>query len=226
MPATLSIVGTPIGNLEDITLRALRILREADLVLCEDTRVTRKLLNRHEIKTKTLSYHTHSSLSRVDEILVLLREGKHIALVTDAGMPGISDPGAQLVTYVRAIPDVSVTVQVIPGPSALVAAIALSGLILHEFTFLGFLPHKKGRQTALKAIAHEKRAVILYESNHRIEKLLHEATEYFPGRKIVITKELTKMHEELLSGTGAELSAILETHPEKKKGEFVVLIAP
>lgn len=226
MSATLSIVGTPIGNLEDITLRALRVLKEADLVLCEDTRVTRKLLDRYDIGTKTLSYHQHSSVTRVDEILGLLKEGKKIALVTDAGMPGISDPGPGLVNYVRALPEVEVAVEVVPGPSALVAAVALSGMVLEQFLYLGFLPHKKGRQTALREIAISKRAVVLYESSHRIDKLLGELATHCPQRKVMILKELTKMHEEMIEGTPNELTAILEANPEKKKGEFVVLVTP
>jgi len=226
MPATLSIVGTPIGNLEDISLRALRVLKEATLILCEDTRVTRKLLDRYQIKTKTLSYHQHSSVSRVDEILQLMRAGKSIALVTDAGMPTISDHGGGLINYTRALIDPSVKVEIVPGPTALSTAVAFSGIIMKSFLFLGFLSHKKGRQTALKEIAKSPRAVIVYESSHRIEKLLTEAKTHFPSRKIVITKELTKIHEELLTGTAEELLLILTEHPEKKKGEFVVIITP
>jgi len=225
MQATLSIVGTPIGNLEDITLRAIRTLKESDLVLCEDTRVTKRLFERYEIKTKTLSYHEHSSITKVDQILGLLREGKHIALVTDSGMPTISDPGADLVNYVRSIPDLEVKVEVVPGPTALSSAISLSGLIMREFVFLGFLPHKKGRETALKKIAVTEDAVVLYESSHRIEKLMREFGKYLPTRKVVICKEMTKIHEEFIAGYPDEVSKILTDHSEKKKGEFVVIVS-
>ncbi|PIR46610.1 MAG: 16S rRNA (cytidine(1402)-2'-O)-methyltransferase [Candidatus Vogelbacteria bacterium CG10_big_fil_rev_8_21_14_0_10_45_14] len=226
MSAKLSIVGTPIGNMEDVTLRGLRTLKEADIILCEDTRVTKKLLNRYDIKTKTLSYHQRSSVSRVDEILALFKEGKHVALVTDAGMPTISDHGGGLINYARSLTDLDVEVEVVPGPTALSTAVAYSGVIMKSFLFTGFLPHKKGRQTALREISESERPVLLYESSHRIEKLMHEFEKVIPKRKITITKELTKMHEEIITGLPSEILDIFNSHPEKKKGEFVVIASP
>lgn len=170
----LSIVATPIGNLGDITLHALRVLKETDWVLCEDTRVTKKLLDHYQIKTPTISYHQHSGELKVDRIIELLRAGKNLALVTDAGTPGISDPGGWLVSLVRAELGEGVKIESVPGASALGAAISLAGAGFDRFLFLGFLPHKKGRQTMLKEIGASKYPVILYESKHRIVKLLEE----------------------------------------------------
>lgn len=221
--AKLSVVATPIGNLEDITLRALRILKEADMVLCEDTRVTKKLLSHYSITTPTLSYHAHSKLTKLDKIVELLESGKHVALVTDAGTPGVSDPGSVLVMHVREkIPDTKI--EVIPGASALTTAISLSGFPIHEFLFLGFLPHKKGRSTLLREIAETKRTVVLYESTHRIVKLLSSLHEIMPVRRVLLARELTKLHEEVLAGTPDELLNIFKEHPVKTKGEFVVII--
>ncbi|HEX7724116.1 MAG TPA: 16S rRNA (cytidine(1402)-2'-O)-methyltransferase, partial [Candidatus Paceibacterota bacterium] len=167
--ATLYVVGTPIGNLEDITLRALRILREADLILCEDTRVTKKLLTVNDIHTPTKSYHAHSTMSRVEDILDMLREGKNLALVSDAGTPGISDPGAELVARVRSelaaqIAAGELKIESVPGPSALAAALSIAGVPCARFTFLGFLPHKKGRETLFKEIAGSEETYAFYES--------------------------------------------------------------
>ncbi|HLC63809.1 MAG TPA: 16S rRNA (cytidine(1402)-2'-O)-methyltransferase, partial [Patescibacteria group bacterium] len=195
----LAIVATPIGNLEDITLRALKVLKEADLVLCEDTRVTRKLLEKYQIKTPTLSYHQHSGKVKSDRILTELESGKAVALVTDAGTPGVSDPGGKLVAEAVASGH---QVESIPGPSALTAAIAVAGLPLDKFLFLGFLPHKKGRQTLLKGIAESKYPVILYESVHRIGKLLDELPS---SADIVIARELTKKFETVYRGTVEEV---------------------
>src|SRR3989344_4660521 len=208
----LAIVATPIGNLEDITLRALKVLKEADLVLCEDTRVTRKLLEKYQIKTPTLSYHQHSGKVKSDRILTELESGKAVALVTDAGTPGVSDPGGKLVAEAVASGH---QVESIPGPSALTAAIAVAGLPLDKFLFLGFLPHKKGRQTLLKGIAESKYPVILYESVHRIGKLLDE----FPSSAdIVIAMELTKKFETVYRGTVEEVKKQLVE--KETKGEF------
>jgi len=224
--STLFIVGTPIGNMEDITLRALRVLRDVDLVLCEDTRVTRKLLSRHGITTPTLSYHQHSTISRSDKVLELLEAGKSLALVSDAGMPSISDPGAALISYVRGRFGDDVKIDVVPGPSALTSALALSGLPFDDFVFYGFPPHKKGRQIFMNEVLATPRLAVLYESTHRIERLLGEILARAPERKIVIAKELTKIHEEVLEGTPIALLETLSEHPEKKKGEFVVMITP
>ena len=221
----LYIVSTPIGNLEDITLRALRILKEVEIVLCEDTRVTKKLLNHYDIHTKTMSYHAHSSLQKIDYIIDLLREGKSLALVSDAGTPAVSDPGSLLVAKVlEALPEEKIVA--IPGPSALTSALAVAGVPVQDFTFLGFLPHKKGRETLFKEIAESERAMLFYESTHRILKTLESLAKYVPERKVILARELTKMFEETLRGTPQELLETLTDIPEKTRGEFVIIVSP
>lgn len=221
----LYIVATPIGNLEDITIRALRVLREVDLVLCEDTRVTKKLLVKYEIDTPTSHYDAHSKPSHVEKIFAMLEEGKDIALVSDAGTPCISDPGVLLVSQVRERLGDAVSVVPVPGATALASALSASGVPSSEFLFLGFLPHKKGRETLFKEIAQSKRTVAFYESPHRIEKALASLAEYAADRRIVLARELTKIHEEFASGTARELIDFLVQNPEKVRGEFVVIIA-
>jgi 16S rRNA (cytidine1402-2'-O)-methyltransferase len=222
---TLTIIATPIGNLEDITLRALRVLKEVDLILCEDTRVTKKLLDRYDIAIPTMSYHAQSKLSKVEKIIGLLEEGKHLALVSDAGTPTISDPGCLLVSQVRAHFGDRITIESIPGPSAVLAALSLSGFPTSGFLFLGFLPHKKGRATAFREIATSSRAIVFYESVHRIEKALASLAEYLvPERRICVARELTKMHEEAIIGTPAEVIAHFSSHPDRLRGEFVVVV--
>jgi len=224
--ATLWIVATPIGNLEDLTLRALRILKEADFVLCEDTRVTKKLLDHYQIKTPTVSYHQHSGDLKVDKIVAWLKSGKNIALVTDAGTPGISDPGGKLVSLVRQTLDKTVLIESVPGVSALTAAVSLAGAGFDRFLFLGFLPHKKGRQTMLKEIMASELPVILYESKHRLVKLLAEL-EKFRGKialEVAVARELTKIHESFYSGSALSVLAEIMNDPNNLKGEFVVLI--
>lgn len=217
--STLYIVATPIGNLEDITLRAIRILKEVDFVLCEDTRVTRTLLNHYQITTPTLSFHQHSEKFEIAKIISLLKEGKNLALVTDAGTPGVSDPGGVLVAAaLSAVPDCQIAS--VPGPSALTAAISISGLPMDKFLFLGFLPHKKGRQTLLKKISASEYPVVLYESVHRIGKLLDELSDQ--GYHLVVCRELTKKFETIYRGTVAEV--IGQIKPTEVKGEFVVII--
>ncbi len=220
---SLYIVATPIGNLEDITLRALRILQEVSCIACEDTRHSMKLLSSHGITGKRLiSYHSHSGLMKEEKIFELLEAGNDVALISDCGTPGISDPGSLLAAKAveRGIPVVP-----IPGPTAFVAALSGCGFPTHHFEFFGFLPHKKGRQTLMKKIAHSENTVILYESTHRIEKFLDEAAEHFPERRIVLARELTKIHEEYLRGRAEDIMMMFKTTPEKKKGEFVVLIS-
>lgn len=223
--ATLYIIGTPIGNLEDITLRALRILKEVDLVLCEDTRVTKRLLSKYEISTPTMSYHAQSKLSKVDKILELLAEGKNLALVSDAGTPCISDPGVLLVSQVREKFGEEVLIVPIPGPSALITALSAVGISVAEFTFLGFLPHKKGRETLFKEIAESNRVMAFYESTHRIEKAL-ESLEKFCGsdRRVIVARELTKIYEEFVRGTVAEVRAHYKQNQDRVRGEFVVIV--
>ena len=274
--STLFIVGTPIGNLGDITLRALEVLRSADLILCEDTRTTRNLLVKYDIATKTMSYHAHSKISRAEEIIGLLKEGKNLALVSDAGTPGVSDPGSELVKRVREecaeeMARGELRIESIPGPSALTAALSIAGVPCSDFTFLGFLPHKKGRETLFKEIANSERTMIFYESPHRIMKTLESlvkclevgirqprleptlpvtslssfakatedkggaerlmarggnvsATGVVKSKKVTVCRELTKIFEEVISGSANEVKEYFESHPDKIRGEFVVII--
>jgi 16S rRNA (cytidine1402-2'-O)-methyltransferase len=219
---TLSIVATPIGNLEDITLRAIRVLKEADTIFCEDTRVTAKLLQRYEISKPLVRCDAEMEETAAKSAIEMLEEGKKIALVSDAGTPGISDPGARLVARVRMFAPES-KIEAIPGPSAMAAAISIAGLKSDEFIFMGFLPHKKGRQTALKEIATTERAVVLYESPHRILKLLGELETFAPTKKISVVKEITKMFEALYEGTPKEVQEELIAD-QADRGEFVVII--
>jgi 16S rRNA (cytidine1402-2'-O)-methyltransferase len=223
--STLYIVATPIGNLEDITLRAIRILGEVDAILCEDTRVTAKLLQKYEISKSLISYHSHSKLAKVEKVFELLEEGKNLALVSDAGTPCISDPGVMLVQQVRERFTLEqVKIVTIPGASAVISALAGSGLPSSEFLFLGFLPHKKGRETLFKEIAISERTVAFYESPHRILKSLESLQKFAPEKKIVIARELTKIYEEFISGTATDLLAHFETHKDTIRGEFVVIV--
>jgi 16S rRNA (cytidine1402-2'-O)-methyltransferase len=226
--STLSIVATPIGNLEDITLRALRTLREADVIYAEDTRVVAKLLAHYEISKPVKRLDAATEAKKVDEVIERLDAGERVAYVSDAGTPGISDPGARLVAAVRAQEgesDSPSKIEAIPGASALTAVLSIAGLESGAFTFLGFLPHKKGRQTALKALAMSEIPVVLYESPHRILKLLEEFVQH-RVLHIVVARELTKMHEELVAGTPEELIAHFTAHPDRVRGEFVVIVEP
>lgn len=222
---TLYIVGTPIGNLEDFTLRALRILKEVDIILCEDTRVTKRLLEKYEITDKQLfAYNEQKSGTTSEKVITLLEEGRKIALVSDAGTPGISDPGALLVSAVRtALPDIKI--ESVPGPSALTAALSVAGIPTSEFLFLGFLPHKKGRETLFKEIAASERLVVFYESPHRILKTLESLQKHAPEKRVTICRELTKIHEEVKSGSALELLEYFTKNPEKVRGEFVVIVS-
>jgi len=220
----LTIVPTPIGNLEDITLRGIRTLKESDFILCEDTRVTRKLLNHYDIKVPTMSYHTHSSNIKVEKIREFLEEGKNLALVSDAGTPTISDPGSRLVSYIQEeLPEVEISA--LPGASAVTTAISISGFPASEFLFLGFLPHKKGRQTLFKKISETNMTSVIYESPHRILKALSSLKEVLSeDRKIAVCKELTKIHEEVVKGTVDNVIEYFNENPDKVRGEFVVII--
>lgn len=221
----LSVVATPIGNLGDITFRAIETLKQADAIACEDTRVTSKLLSRFEISKPLLIYHAQSGRLAATRILSQLAEGKHIALVTDAGTPGISDPGSQLVTEVRRTFKDEVRIVAIPGPSAVTSALSIAGIPTHEFVFVGFLPHKKGRQTLFKEIAEAERTIVFYESPHRILKALESLTEVLDDtRKVVVLRELTKIHESLVDGTATEVFDYFTTHPQHVRGEFVVCV--
>jgi 16S rRNA (cytidine1402-2'-O)-methyltransferase len=218
MSGTLSIVATPIGNREDITYRAVRILKEVDIIAAEDTRHAKKLFDCYNIHTPTISFHQHS---HPQKILSLLQEGKNVALISDAGTPGISDPGTALVA---AAIDANISVIPLPGASAVITALCGAGLPTNHFEFFGFLPQKKGRQTFYKNLQEKKHTTVFYESTHRIEKCVREMTEFLPERKIVLARELTKMHEEFLRGTPEEVLEILQTETVKQKGEFVVLV--
>ena len=219
----LYMVATPIGNLEDITLRAIRMLKEADEIFCEDTRVTKKLFNAYEIETPLTRLDAHIENVQSNKVIEFLNEGKSVAYVSDAGTPCVSDPGYRLV---RAVREAGFRVEVIPGASSVTAALSIAGIPADNFLFLGFLPHKKGRQTKLKEIANTKYTVVLFESKHRILRLLKELEEYIGNRSIVVTRELTKKFEEVLSGSAMDILNKFEKAPEKQKGEFVVIIEP
>ena len=237
--STLSIIGTPIGNLEDITLRAIKVLAGCDLILCEDTRMTKRLLDKHSISKPTLSYHAHSKISRVEDVIAKLKEGKNISLVSDAGTPGISDPGSELVRIVRTemvaeLKSGELKIEAIPGPSALTSALSIAGVPCADFTFLGFLPHKKGRETLFKEIAASERTMVFYESPHRILKTLESLVEHLASavhgeiesqKKVTVCRELTKIYEEVVAGSAIEVKKYFEDNKEKVKGEFVVIIS-
>lgn len=219
----LFIVATPIGNLEDITFRAIAVLREADLILCEDTRVTRKLLEKYNIKKPVLSYHEHSNAVKVDRIIDELKKNKNIVLVTDAGTPGISDPGNKLIQeIVRELGD-KVNISPIPGASAVISALSVSGFPTDKFVFMGFPPHKKGRETYFKNIAEEEKTVAFYESPHRILKALEQLENYLDkNREMVVCRELTKMFETIYRGNLEKVRKELKN--DKIKGEIVVVV--
>src|SRR2546427_8502282 len=218
--ACLYLVATPIGNLEDITLRALRILKEVDQIACEDTRHTQKLLSHYNIRKPLVSYHEHNELTRAPELVVAMEQGAQIALVSDAGVPLVSDPGYRLVTLclrhrIRVVP--------IPGPSALLAALSASGLPNEEFLFAGFLPARSGeRRRALERLRIEDRTIIFYEAPHRIEETLADARELLGDRAACLAREVTKLHEEFLRGKLSEIAASLEQRPAR--GEITLLI--
>jgi 16S rRNA (cytidine1402-2'-O)-methyltransferase len=222
---TLYVVATPIGNLEDITLRALRILKEVSLVLTEDTRHTRILFDRHGITTRSESYHARSTDSKLRHIRDMLAEGRDLALVSDAGTPLISDPGSPLILFLRKEFGTDLKIVPIPGACALTTALSVVPVPSGRFTFLGFLPHKKGRQTAIKGMREAEDSQVCYESSHRIVKLMSEMEEFYPEAHVTIARELTKKFEEVVEGTPAELRALLESSPEKQKGEFVVIVS-
>ena len=216
----LYIVATPIGNLADFTFRAKEILESVDLVACEDTRHTGILLSHYKIDTPRLSFHSHSGKAKVDKIMAYLEAGKDVALVSDAGTPGISDPGYVLV---QAALEAGVQVMPIPGASAVVTALCASGLPTDKYLYLGFLPVKKGRQTIFKKIATSEHTVVFYESPHRLRKTLGQLREFLGSdAKVVVAKELTKIYENFYRGT---LEEVLKELPEKVKGEYVVIIS-
>src|ERR1700730_407234 len=218
----LYLVGTPIGNLEDMTFRALRILQEVDQIACEDPRHTSKLLNHYQINKPLVSYHEHNEMTRAPELVVALEQGARIALVSDAGMPLVSDPGHRLVAmclrhHIQVVP--------IPGPSALLAALSASGLPHEEFLFVGFLPSRSGeRRRALERLRIENRTIIFYEAPHRVEECIADAREILGDRPACLAREVTKLHEEFRRGKLSDLSASLQVRPAR--GEITLLIGP
>ncbi len=236
----LYIVGTPIGNLEDISMRAIRILGEVDFVLCEDTRNTSVLLKHYNIDTPTISYHQHSDDIKVDQVLKLLEQGKDLALVTDAGTPGISDPGGVLVAKVIEKFGDDIKIESVPGPSAVTAALSISGVPTDKFIFMGFPPHKKGRQTFIRKIIESDYPVAVYESKHRIMKFLeelkaekdrigYEEDEDIKKKKknlssVVVCRELSKMHETVYRGSIEDIIAKIGATSDDQRGEFVVIV--
>src|SRR5215469_11760421 len=219
---TLYLVGTPIGNLEDITLRALRVLKDVDLIACEDTRHTVQLLDHYGIEKMTVSYHEHNELTRAAELIMHLERGENVAMVSDAGMPGVSDPGYRLIAlavrhHIKVVP--------IPGASAFLSALVASGLPTDSFRFSGFLPAKQGaRRTALEAMRNSPRSQIFYEAPHRIVEALQDVVELLgPERHVVVAREVTKLHEEFLRGRAEDVLATLK-HRGEVKGEITLLI--
>lgn len=219
---TLYVVATPIGNLEDMTFRAVRVLKEVEYILCEDTRVTGVLLKHYGIETKMKRYDAHSSTKLQGEVLQDLTEGKSIALVSDAGTPGVSDPGVHIVDriYTEGIPTHVVAV---PGASSVTAAFSVAGITGNQFAFMGFIPQKKGRQTFLKSLHSSAVPVMFLESTHRIMKALESLCEYCPDKTIVIAREMTKFHEEVVRGTPKEVLDYFTKHTDHQRGEFVVI---
>lgn len=222
--ATLFVVATPIGNLSDLSERAKTTLASVWMILCEDTRVTGRLLLHFKIKTPTMSYHQHSGNIVTKRILEMLEEGKDLALVTDAGTPGINDPGGKLVEAVIGRLGRDIVISPIPGPSALISALSISGVPADEFVFLGFPPNKKGRQAFFDRLASVESTAAIYESTHRILKTLDEIGKRVPNRHLIVCRELTKLHETIYRGTASEMTEALGS--TSIKGEFVIVLSP
>ena len=229
--STLYIVATPIGNLEDIGMRALRVLGEVDFILCEDTRVTGVLLDHYNIKTRTISYHQHSGADKVSQIMDLLAQGKNLALVSDAGTPGISDPGGKLVEAALLKFGGEIKIESVPGPSAVTAALSISGIPTDKFIFMGFPPHKKGRQTFIRKILESDYPVVVYESKHRIIKFLEELESLTADKdkktnltSVVVCRELSKMHETVYRGDPKGIMEKIQANKNDQKGEFTVIV--
>jgi 16S rRNA (cytidine1402-2'-O)-methyltransferase len=222
MTGKLYIVGTPIGNLKDITLRALETLKETDLILAEDTRVTKKLLDHYEIKKLVWRCDEYAPVAFYVKLKNLIAKGTNVAFVTDAGTPTIADPGSKLAAFIRKeLPGVKIIP--VPGPSALITALSAAGVNADKFTFLGYPPHKKGRQTFFKELKEIKiRPFVLYESPHRVEKTFKSLEENFGDTEIIVSRELTKLHEEIWHGTPR--AAVAHFQGERRKGEFVIII--
>ncbi|PIP87313.1 16S rRNA (cytidine(1402)-2'-O)-methyltransferase [Candidatus Campbellbacteria bacterium CG22_combo_CG10-13_8_21_14_all_36_13] len=225
--STLYVVSTPIGNLEDITLRAIRTLKEVDLVLAEDTRVAKRLLQHHGIEKDVVRYDEHKHKVMEDMVLEALREGTNIALISDAGTPTISDPGYRLIARIleikREIPEINI--KSIPGPSSLTSALSLSGISADHFVFYGFLPTKKGKETIIKDISEAKRTSVFFESPNRIMKTLEMMKKFIDWeRKISVVREISKIHEDVVTGSIREVIDYFEKHPDQIRGEMVVVV--
>ncbi len=220
---TLFVVATPIGNLEDMTFRAVRVLKEVAYILCEDTRVTGVLLKHYGIETKMKRYDAHSSPKLQEEVLRDLGEGKHIALVSDAGTPGVSDPGVHIIDRLFT-EGIQAEVVSVPGPSSVTAAFSIAGITGNQFAFWGFVPQKKGRQTFFEDVASAAIPVIFLESTHRIMKALEALVTCCPDKTIVVAREITKMHEEVVRATPQEVLAYFTENPQHQRGEFVVIV--
>lgn len=220
---TLFVVATPIGNLEDMTFRAIRVFKEADYILCEDTRVTGKLLKHYEISTKMKRYDAHSSTKIQEEVCADLEAGKQIALCSDAGTPGVSDPGVHLVDQIFT-KNVEAKIVAIPGASAVTAAFSIAGIPGNQFAFWGFMPQKKGRQTFFTQLNDSPIPIIFFESTHRIMKTLESLSEHCQGKTIAIAREITKFHEEIVRGSSEEVHAYFMEHTDHQKGEFVIIV--
>lgn len=218
---TLFIVATPIGNLGDMTLRALETLKAVDAILCEDTRVTSRLLAHYEIKRPLVSCHEHTDDSKLKQLIERLEQGESLAFVSDAGTPGLSDPGNKLVSLAL---ESDIAVVPIPGVSALATLVSVAGIDMREFAFLGFPPHKKGRETFFRKVAAAEMPVMYYESPHRVLKNLELLASFASGKRVIIGRELTKLFEEMVRGTIEEALTYFSEHPEKVKGEFVVIV--
>lgn len=220
------VVGTPIGNLSDMTFRAVEILKSVDFILTEDTRVSGRLLKHFEIKKKMYSYNSHASEAKAEKIMEELEGGKNIALISDAGTPTISDPGVKIISELREKFLSDIEIIPIPGATALISAISVSGFPASEFVFHGFLPHKKGRETLFKEIAESKRTSVFYESPHRLMKALNSLEKICgPERKIFVARELTKLFEEKRFGSVQEVKEFFEKNEGKVRGEFVVIVS-
>ena len=220
---TLFVVATPIGNLEDMTFRAVRVFKEVDYILCEDTRVTGNLLKHYGIETKTKRYDAHSTTRLQEDVLTDLEAGKQIALCSDAGTPGVSDPGVHLIDQILT-KKTNAKVVAVAGPSSVTSAFSIAGIAGNQFSFLGFLPQKKGRQTFFKELAEAQLPTIFFESTHRIMKALQSLQEYCPLKTVVIAREITKFHEEVVRGSAEELVAYFTENSDHQKGEFVVIV--
>ncbi len=219
---TLFIVATPIGNLGDMTLRALETLKAVDAILCEDTRVTSRLLAHYEIKRPLVSCHEHTDDAKLGQLIGRLGAGESLAFVSDAGTPGLSDPGNKLVSLAL---ESDIAVVPIPGVSALATLVSVAGIDMREFMFLGFPPHKKGRETFFRKVAAAEMPVMYYESPHRVLKNLELLASFASGKRVIIGRELTKLFEEIVRGTTEEALTYFSEHPEKVKGEFVVIVS-